>query len=144
MEEAGNEWTCPNCSNKVEKEKTEKQTFQLKVKLKERQATKKSSLKTPTKESKSITSPPGGGDQASSSPDKNKKQVTYFGTTISKISYGDVSEIKHESVGNFVFFKGRTPIEIHHIIIQNIAKQRLVRKFAIYLCQYGLLILIGG
>ena len=142
MEEAGNEWTCPNCSNKVEKEKTEKQTFQLKVKLKERQATKKSSLKTPTKESKSITSPPGA-DQASS-PDKNKKQVTYFGTTISKISYGDVSEIKHESVGNFVFFKGRTPIEIHHIIIQNIAKQRLVRKFAIYLCQYGLLILIGG
>ena len=77
MEEAGNEWTCPNCSNKVEKEKTEKQTFQLKVKLKERQATKKSTLKTPTKESKTgITSPPGGSNQASSSPDKNKKQVT--------------------------------------------------------------------
>ena len=115
MEEAGNEWTCPNCSNKVEKEKTEKQTFQLKVKLKERQATKKSTLKTPTKESKTgITSPPGA-DQASS-PDKNKKQVTYFGTTISEIIFGDVAEIKHKSlVSNAVFFKGRTPIEIHHI-----------------------------
>ena len=140
MEEAGNEWTCPNCSNKVEKEKTEKQTFQLKVKLKERQATKKSSLKTPTKESKSITSPPGGGDQASSSPDKNKKQVIYFGTTIFKLVHYDsdfLAEINHKSlVSNAVFFKGRTPIEIHHIIIQNIAKQRLVHKFAIYLCQY--------
>ena len=121
MEEAGNEWTCPNCSNKVEKEKTEKQTFQLKVKLKERQATKKSSLKTPTKESKSITSPPGGGDQASSSPDKNKKQVTYFGTIISKLHYDSdfLAEINPESlVSNAVFFKGKTPIEIHHI--QNI------------------------
>ena len=123
MEEAGNEWTCPNCSNKVEKEKTEKQTFQLKVKLKERQATKKSTLKTPTKESKSITSPPGA-DQASSSPDKNKKQVTYFGTTIfEKICGGFLAEINHESlVSNVVFFKGRTPIEIHHI--QNISRQR--------------------
>ena len=134
MEEAGNEWTCPNCSNKVEKEKTEKQTFQLKVKLKERQATKKSSLKTPTKESKSITSPPGGGDQASSSPDKNKKQVTYFGTTIFEIIYGGfLAEINPESlIIKAVFFKGRTPIEIHHIPIQNITKQRLVHKFAIY------------
>jgi uncharacterized Zn finger protein (UPF0148 family) len=125
MEEAGNEWTCPNCSNKVEKEKTEKQTFQLKVKLKERQATKKSTLKTPTKESKSITSPPGA-DQGSS-PDKNKKQVTYFGTTISKLHYDSdfLAEINHEClVSNAVFFKGRTPIEIHHI--QNITKQCLV------------------
>ena len=137
MEEAGNEWTCPNCSNKVEKEKTEKQTFQLKVKLKERQATKKSTLKTPTKESKTgITSPPGA-DQASS-PDKNKKQVTYFGTLF-KLHYdGDFfAEINHESlVSNAVFFKGRTPIEIHHIPIQNITKQRLVHKFPIYPCQY--------
>ena len=121
MEEAGNEWTCPNCSNKVEKEKTEKQTFQLKVKLKERQATKKSSLKTPTKESKSITSPPGA-DQASS-PDKNKKQVTYFGT-IFKLHYDSafLAEINPESlVIKAVFFKGRTPIEIHHTseILQN-------------------------
>lgn len=106
MEEAGNEWTCPSCSNKVEKEKTEKQTFQLKVKLKERQATKKSTLKTPTKESKSITSPPGGGDQASSSPDKNKKQVTYFGT-IFKLHYDSdfLAEINLESlVSKTLFF----------------------------------------
>ena len=106
MEEAGNEWTCPNCSNKVEKEKTEKQTFQLKVKLKERQATKKSTLKTPTKESKSITSPPGGGDQASSSPDKNKKQVTYFGTIFKLHYHSDfLAEINLESlVSKALFF----------------------------------------
>ena len=38
MEEVGNEWTCPKCENKVEKEATDKQNAQLKDKLKERVA----------------------------------------------------------------------------------------------------------
>ena len=37
MEEAGNEWTCPKCISKTEKEVTDKQTIELKNKLKERE-----------------------------------------------------------------------------------------------------------
>merc|ERR1719219_3293482 len=49
MEEVGNEWTCPKCENKVEKEATDKQNAQLKDKLKERVATAQQVI--PTKKS---------------------------------------------------------------------------------------------
>ena len=47
MEDAGNEWTCPKCKNKVEKEVAEKQTAELKDKLKERETTKAKKSLTP-------------------------------------------------------------------------------------------------
>ena len=60
MEEAGNEWTCPKCKEKDEKEITDKQNAELKSKLKEREEDKKAenikSAKTPVKaRSKKLT-----------------------------------------------------------------------------------------
>ena len=52
MEEAGNEWTCPKCKNKVEKEVTEKQNTELKDKLKERETVTKAAKKSLTPKSK--------------------------------------------------------------------------------------------
>ena len=90
MEEAGNEYTCPKCTEKKENEVNEKQTFQLKVKLKERQAVKSKKqppVKSPGAGSGPALKSPGGAnkkdstntsDQTVSPPDKNKKQVIYF------------------------------------------------------------------
>ena len=90
MEEAGNEYTCPKCTEKKENEVNEKQTFQLKVKLKERQAVKSKKqppVKSPGAASGPALKSPGGAnkkdstntsDQTVSPPDKNKKQVIYF------------------------------------------------------------------
>jgi hypothetical protein len=87
MEEAGNEYTCPKCTEKKENEVNEKQTFQLKVKLKERQAVKSKKqppVKSPGAGSGPAVKSPGGAnkkdstntvDQTVSPPDKNKKQV---------------------------------------------------------------------
>ena len=83
MEEVGNEWTCPKCENKVEKEATDKQNAQLKDKLKERVAvtaqqviSKKSTISNSKSSVKESSTP-------ETVTDKNKKQVIYFlGTTI--------------------------------------------------------------
>ena len=83
MEEVGNEWTCPKCENKVEKEATDKQNAQLKDKLKERVATAQQVI--PTKKS-TISNTKSSVKELSTTEavtDKNKKQVIYFlGTTI--------------------------------------------------------------
>merc|ERR1719228_2704909 len=70
MEEVGNEWTCPKCTEKKENEVNEKQTFQLKVKLKESQAfkNKKQPVKSPGAGSGPAMKSPGAGAA-------NKKRV---------------------------------------------------------------------
>ena len=86
MEEVGNEWTCPKCENKVEKEATDKQNAQLKDKLKERVATAQQVI--PTKKS-TISNTKSSVKESSTTEavtDKNKKQVIhFFGTILNRL-----------------------------------------------------------
>ena len=86
MEEVGNEWTCPKCENKVEKEATDKQNAQLKDKLKERVATAQQVI--PTKKS-TISNTKSSVKELSTTEavtDKNKKQViNFFGTILNRL-----------------------------------------------------------
>ena len=123
MEEVGNEWTCPKCTEKKENEMNEKQNFQLKVKLKERQAfkNKKQPVKSPGAGSGPALKSPAAGaankkesaknttDQAVS-PDKDKKQVIYFGTFI-------IMKLKCGNIGNFA------ATEINEFLIGTISQR---------------------